>query len=145
MTALPLSPSADHKKALITGVTGQDGSYLAEFLLSKGYEVRGLVRRTSTPNTTRISHLLPGGSQHHPNFHLVFGDLVDSGSLVDILGTFQPDEVYHLGAQTHVKVSFDIPVSTGDITGIGTVRILEAIRELDLKPRFFQASSSEMF
>jgi GDPmannose 4,6-dehydratase len=141
---LPLPP-LNGKIALVTGITGQDGSYLAEFLLAKGYEVWGVVRRTSSLNTSRIAHLLPGGSQQNSRFHLAFAELGDSSSLVNILRAVGPDEVYNLGGQSYVKVSFDIPEYTCDVTGMGTIRLLEAIRELDLRPRFFQASSSEMF
>jgi len=141
---LPVPPS-NGKAALVTGITGQDGSYLAEFLLAKGYQVWGMVRRTSSLNTSRIAHLLPGGSQQNSRFHLAFAELGDSSSLVNILKAVGPDEVYNLGGQSYVKVSFDIPEYTCDVTGMGTIRLLEAIRELDLRPRFFQASSSEMF
>ncbi len=134
------------KKALITGITGQDGSYLAELLLEKGYEVHGIVRRASNFNTQRIDHLYvdPHGKT---NLHLHFGDLTDSVALVKLIHELQPDEVYNLGAQSHVRVSFDVPESTGDIVGLGTLRILEAIREtgMAVKVRFYQASSSEMY
>jgi GDPmannose 4,6-dehydratase len=133
------------KKALITGITGQDGSYLAEFLLSKGYEVHGLIRRASTFNTGRIDHLYQDPHVHGVRLFLHFGDLADSTSLIKLLYQLQPDEVYHLAAQSHVRVSFDIPEYTGDVTGVGTVRILEAIRETGLKAKFYQASSSEMY
>ena len=133
------------KKALITGITGQDGSYLAEFLLAKGYEVYGIIRRSSSFNTKRIDHIFK--DPHTPNLklHLIYGDLNDASSLNKIIRTVQPDEIYNLGAQSHVRVSFDIPEYTGEITGLGTVRLLEAIRESGLKPKFYQASSSEMF
>ncbi|MGC8789845.1 MAG: GDP-mannose 4,6-dehydratase, partial [Caldisericum sp.] len=133
------------RKALITGVTGQDGSYLAEFLLSKGYIVHGVIRRTSTFNTHRIDHIYV--DPHNPNarIFLHYGDLSDSGQLMHLIYNIQPDEIYHLGAQSHVRVSFDIPEYTGDITGLGTTRILEAIRRSGIKTRFYQASSSEMF
>ena len=134
------------KKALITGITGQDGSYLAELLLEKGYEVHGIVRRASNFNTQRIDHLYVD-PHTKTNLHLHFGDLTDSVALVKLIHELQPDEVYNLGAQSHVRVSFDIPESTGDIVGLGTLRILEAIREAGMvnKVRFYQASSSEMF
>ena len=133
------------KKAFITGLTGQDGSYLAEFLLSKGYEVHGIIRRASTFNTKRIDHLIL--DQHDPKARLFryFGDLSDSEQLSNILYNIKPDEVYHLGAQSHVRVSFDIPEYTGNVTGLGTTRILEAIRSSAGSTRFYQASSSEMF
>lgn len=133
------------KKALITGITGQDGSYLAELLLEKGYEVHGLIRRASTFNTDRIDHLFR--DPHDPNTRLFlhFGDLSVSGQLMDMLHSIKPDEIYNLAAQSHVRVSFDMPEYTGDITGLGTLRILEAIRKTGIKTRFYQASSSEMF
>lgn len=133
------------KRALITGITGQDGSYLAEFLLAKGYEVYGIIRRSSSFNTSRIDPIFQ--DPHTPNLrlHLIYGDLNDASSLNKIIRTVQPDEIYNLGAQSHVRVSFDIPEYTGEITGLGTVRLLEAIRESGLKPKFYQASSSEMF
>jgi GDPmannose 4,6-dehydratase len=136
------------KKALITGITGQDGSYLTELLLEKGYEVHGIIRRASSFNTGRLEHLFQPES-HLPvkRLHLHYGDLMDSVALVKLLYDLKPDEVYNLGAQSHVRVSFDVPESTGDIVGLGTQRILEAIRETGLvgKVRFYQASSSEMF
>ena len=133
------------KRALITGITGQDGSYLAELLLSKGYEVHGIIRRASTFNTHRIDHIYV--DPHNPNagLFLHYGDLSDSGQLISIIYDVQPDEIYHLGAQSHVRVSFDIPEYTGDITALGTTRILEAIRRSGVKAKFYQASSSEMF
>ncbi|HHT9135738.1 MAG TPA: GDP-mannose 4,6-dehydratase [Candidatus Wunengus sp. YC60] len=133
------------KKALITGITGQDGSYLAEFLLSKGYEVHGLIRRSSSFNTERIDHLYL--DPHNPNVQLFLhhGDLSDSGQVTNLIYNIQPDEIYHLAAQSHVRVSFDMPEFTGDITGLGTTRMLEAIRRSGIKTRFYQASSSEMF
>jgi len=133
------------KKALITGITGQDGSYLAEFLLSKGYEVHGLIRRSSSFNTERIDHLYL--DPHNPNVRLFLhhGDLSDSGQITNLIYNIQPDEIYHLAAQSHVRVSFDMPEFTGDITGLGTTRMLEAIRRSGIKTRFYQASSSEMF
>ena len=133
------------KKALITGITGQDGSYLAEFLLSKGYEVHGLYRRSSSFNTARLSAILQDPHDPNPRFIGRYGDLSDAVSLVKMIYEIQPDEIYHLGAQSHVRVSFDIPEYTADITGLGTIRILEAIREAGARPRFYQASSSEMF
>jgi len=131
--------------ALITGITGQDGSYLAEFLLRKGYNVVGLMRRSSSFNTGRIDHLYQ--DPHHPNprLQLVYGDLNDASSLNKILRAVQPDEIYNLGAQSHVRVSFDIPEYTTEITGVGTLRLLEAIRDSGIQTRFYQASSSEMF
>lgn len=133
------------KRALITGITGQDGSYLAEFLLSKGYEVHGLIRRASTFNTGRIDHIY--ADPHIPEAHLLlhYGDLSDSGQLADLIYNIQPVEVYHLGAQSHVRVSFDMAEYTGDITALGTTRLLEAIRRSGIKTKFYQASSSEMF
>lgn len=133
------------KKALITGITGQDGSYLAELLLEKGYEVHGIIRRASTFNTARIDHLYKDPHLNGVRFFLHYGDISDSTNLIKLLYRIQPEEVYHLAAQSHVRVSFDIPEYTGDVTGIGTIRILEAIRETGLKSRFYQASSSEMF
>jgi len=131
-------------KAFITGITGQDGSYLAELLLAKGYEVHGLVRRTSTFNRWRIDHLHREDGTG-PALHLHYGDLADGSSLARLLARIQPDEVYNLAAQSHVRVSFDVPEYTTDIVATGTVRLLEAIREAGLRPRFYQASSSEMF
>jgi len=133
------------KKALITGITGQDGSYLAEFLLEKGYEVYGIIRRSSSFNTGRIDPIYEDPHVPHRRLHLVYGDLNDASSLNRIIRTIQPDEIYNLGAQSHVRVSFDIPEYTAEITGLGTIRLLEAIRESGLKPKFYQASSSEMF
>ena len=133
------------KKALITGITGQDGSYLADLLLSKGYEVHGIIRRASTFNTARIDHLYQDPHVHGVHLFLHYGDLADSVQLVKLLYELQPDEIYNLGAQSHVRVSFDIPEYTADVTGVGTIRILEAIREAGVKPRFYQASSSEMY
>lgn len=135
------------KKALITGITGQDGSYLAELLLAKGYEVHGVIRRASTFNTSRIDHLYADQTIQGKRFFLHFGDLADSVQMVKLLYQLQPDEIYNLGAQSHVRVSFDIPEYTGDVVGVGAVRILESIREAGLvkKCRFYQASSSEMF
>jgi GDPmannose 4,6-dehydratase len=135
------------KKALITGITGQDGSYLAELLLGKGYEVHGIIRRASTFNTSRIDHLYRDPHINGVKLFLHYGDLADSVQMVKLLYDLQPDEIYNLGAQSHVRVSFDIPEYTGDVVGLGAVRILEAIREAGLvrKCRFYQASSSEMF
>ena len=133
------------KRALITGITGQDGSYLAELLLSKGYEVHGLIRRASTFNTERIDHLFQ--DPHNPNARLFlhYGDLSDSGQITNLIYNIQPDEIYHLAAQSHVRVSFDMPEFTGDITGLGTTRLLEAVRRSGIKTKLYQASSSEMF
>jgi len=133
------------KKALITGITGQDGSYLAELLLEKGYEVHGIIRRASTFNTERIEHLYKDPHLSGVRLHLHYGDLSDGSNLNRILEKVKPDEIYHLGAQSHVRVSFDLPEYTGDVTGLGTVRLLDAIRETGLKTKFYQASSSEMF
>ena len=133
------------KKALITGITGQDGSYLAELLLAKGYEVHGIIRRASTFNTSRINGLYEDPHINGVRLFLHYGDIADSTNLIKLLYRIQPEEVYHLAAQSHVRVSFDIPEYTGDVTGIGTVRILEAIREVGLKTRYYQAGSSEMY
>jgi len=133
------------KRALITGITGQDGSYLADLLLEKGYEVHGIIRRASTFNTSRIDHLYADPHVNGVRMFLHYGDLSDSVNLVKLLYELKPDEIYHLGAQSHVRVSFDIPEYTSDVTGVATIRILEAIREAGLRSRFFQASSSEMF
>ena len=133
------------KKALITGITGQDGSYLAELLLGKGYEVYGIIRRSSSFNTGRIDPIYEDPHVPHRRLELVYGDLNDASSLNHIIRRIQPDEIYNLGAQSHVRVSFDIPEYTGEITGLGAIRLLEAIRESGLKPKFYQASSSEMF
>ena len=133
------------KKALITGITGQDGSYLAELLLAKGYEVHGIIRRASTFNTSRINSLYEDPHINGVRLFLHYGDIADSTNLIKLLYRIQPDEVYHLAAQSHVRVSFDIPEYTGDVTGIGTVRILEAIREVGLTTRYYQAGSSEMY
>nr|BFE64729.1 GDP-mannose 4,6-dehydratase [Dactylosporangium thailandense] len=133
------------KKAFITGLTGQDGSYLAELLLDKGYEVHGVVRRASTPNVERLAHLSTALHTAGSGLHLHYGDLTEGSRLMGLLQQIQPDEVYHLAAQTDVRASFDQPEFTGDITGMGTTRILEAIRLIDLECRFYQASSSEMF
>jgi GDPmannose 4,6-dehydratase len=134
------------KTAFITGITGQDGSYLAELLLSKGYEVHGLIRRASTFNTGRIDHLYRDPHNGEAvKLYLHYGDMSNTGNLVDLIYQIKPDEVYHLAAQSHVRVSFDMPEYTGDITGLGAMRILEAIRKSGIKARFYQASSSEMF
>jgi len=133
------------KCAFITGITGQDGSYLAELLLSKGYEVHGLIRRASTFNTVRIDHLYQDRHQPDKKLFLHYGDLSDSGQLTNLIYNVQPKEIYHLGAQSHVMVSFEMPEYTGDITGLGVVRLLEAIRRSGVNARFYQASSSEMF
>lgn len=133
------------KKALITGITGQDGSYLAELLLEKGYEVHGIIRRASTFNTERIDHLYKDPHINGVHLFLHYGDLSDGSNLNRILEKISPDEIYHLGAQSHVRVSFDLPEYTGDISGLGTVRLLDAIRDTEIKTKFYQASSSEMF
>jgi GDPmannose 4,6-dehydratase len=133
------------KKALITGITGQDGSYLAELLLEKGYEVHGLIRRASTFNTSRIDHLYTDPHQKDAKLLLHYGDLADSSQLTNLLYAIRPEEIYHLGAQSHVRVSFDMPEYTGDVTGMAVTRLLEAIRRSGLKTRFYQASSSEMY
>jgi len=133
------------KKALITGITGQDGSYLAELLLDKGYEVHGIIRRASTFNTGRIDHLYADPHINGVRLFLHYGDISDSTNLIKLLYRIQPDEVYHLAAQSHVRVSFDIPEYTGDVTGLSAIRILEAIKETGVKAKFYQASSSEMF
>ena len=132
-------------RALVTGITGQDGSYLAEQLLARGYEVHGLVRRSASFNTGRIDHLYRDPHEEGVRLFLHHGDLSEAGRLVKLIYELQPDEIYHLGAQSHVRVSFDIPEYTADITGMGTVRLLEAIRESGVDTRFYQASSSEMF
>jgi len=133
------------KRALITGITGQDGSYLTEFLLEKGYEVHGLIRRSSTFNTDRIDHLYKDFHDPEARMYLHYGDLSVSSHLTELLFDIKPDEIYHLGAQSHVRVSFDMPEYTGDITGLGALRMLEAIRKTGIQTRFYQASSSEMF
>ena len=145
---MPSSPAMNEKPsrtALVTGISGQDGSYLAELLLAKGYEVHGIVRRSSSFNTDRIDHLYR--DPHEQGVHLFthYGDLTDPVALTKLLYELQPDEIYHLGAQSHVRVSFDIPEYTFDVTGAGTLRLLEAIRESGVRTRFYQASSSEMF
>ena len=133
------------KRALITGITGQDGSYLAELLLAKDYEVHGIIRRASTFNTDRIDHLYQDPHVNGVKLFLHYGDLADSVNLVKLIYQLRPEEIYHLGAQSHVRVSFDIPEYTADVTGVGTIRILEAMREAGVHSRFYQASSSEMF
>lgn len=133
------------KTALITGITGQDGSYLAELLLHKGYDVHGIIRRASTFNTSRIDHLYQDPHINGVRLHLHYGDLSDSLNLTRLIDRIAPDEIYHLGAQSHVRVSFDIPENTGDVVALGTIRILEAIREAKVQARFYQASSSEMY
>src|SRR5262245_1786399 len=133
------------KTALITGITGQDGSYLAEHLLKKDYVVYGIIRRSSSFNTERIDHIYQDPHAANSRLKLVHGDLNDGSSLNRIIRTIKPDEIYHLGAQSHVRVSFDIPEYTGEITAMGTVRLLEAIRESGVETRFYNASSSEMF
>ncbi len=133
------------KRAFITGITGQDGSYLAELLLHKGYEVHGLIRRASTFNTSRIDHLYLDSHNPDAKLFLHYGDLSDGGRLVSLLGQLKPDEVYNLAAQSHVRVSFDEPEHTGDTTGIGSTRMLEAVRVSGIHTRFYQASSSEMY
>ncbi|RMH09326.1 MAG: GDP-mannose 4,6-dehydratase [Nitrospirae bacterium] len=142
----PIPVDAQRKVALVTGITGQDGSYLAEFLLAKGYDVHGIIRRASTFNTRRLDHIYRdphNGDEVHLFLH--YGDIGSSGNLAEIIRQVQPDEIYHLAAQSHVRVSFDLPDYTGDVTGLSTVRILEAIRHAGVKTRFYQASSSEMF
>jgi GDPmannose 4,6-dehydratase len=138
-------PQIMSKKALITGITGQDGSYLAELLLSKGYEVHGIIRRASTFNTSRLEHLYTDPHTRKAALKLHYGDLSDASALARLIGRITPDEIYNLAAQSHVRVSFDSPEYTTDITATGAVRLLEAIRETGIKPRFYQASSSEMF
>lgn len=133
------------KKALITGITGQDGSYLAEFLVSKGYQVHGIIRRASTFNTVRVNHIYTDPHDPKAKLFLHFGDLSDAEQTNNLIYNIKPDEIYHLGAQSHVRVSFDIPEYTGNVTALGTVRILESIRRSGHKIKFYQASSSEMF
>src|SRR5437762_14286928 len=133
------------KKALISGITGQDGSFLTELLLEKGYEVYGIIRRSSSFNTERIDHLYQDPHEKGTRLRLVYGDLNDSSSLNTILRQVQPDEIYNPGAMSHVRVSFDVPEYTGEVTGLGTVRLLEAIRETGMSPKFYQASSSELY
>ena len=133
------------KKALITGITGQDGSYLAEFLIKKGYTVYGIIRRSSSFNTQRIDHLYQDPHEKVRKLNLVYGDLNDASSLNSLIKNICPDEIYNLGAQSHVKVSFEVPEYTAEVTGLGTIRLLEAIRDTGVKTKFYQASSSEMF
>ena len=133
------------KRALITGITGQDGSYLAELLLAHGYEVHGVIRRASTFNTQRIDHIYQDPNEEDARLRLHYGDLASTEWILDLIYHLAPDEIYHLAAQSHVKVSFEIPDYTGDVTGLGTTRILEAIRRSGIKTKFYQASSSEMF
>ena len=133
------------KKALITGITGQDGSYLTELLLAKGYEVYGIVRRASTFNTQRLDHVYQDPHESGARLHLIFGDLTDTSTVYNVMTQVKPDEVYNLGAQSHVRVSFDIPEYTGNSVALGTVRVLEAIHRLGLKTKYYQAGSSEMF
>jgi GDPmannose 4,6-dehydratase len=135
----------EKKRALITGITGQDGSYLAELLLGKGYEVHGVIRRSSSFNTERIDHLYRDPHELETRLFLHYGDLGDGSALSALLSRVQPTEIYNLGAQSHVRVSFDVPEYTGDITGLGAVRLLEAIRDAGISPRFYQASSSELY
>lgn len=137
--------SGRNKKALITGITGQDGSYLAELLLEKDYEVHGIIRRASTFNTSRIDHLYTDPHINGVKLHLHYGDLSDGSNINRILEKINPNEIYHLGAQSHVRVSFDMPEYTGDVTGLGTVRLLDAIKDTGIKTKFYQASSSEMY
>jgi len=136
---------SNKKIALITGITGQDGSYLSEFLLGKGYAVYGIIRRSSSFNTDRIDHLYQDPHEKDVHLKLVYGDLNDASSLNQIIKTIKPDEIYNLGAQSHVRVSFDIPEYTAEVTALGTTRLLEAIRESGIKTKFYQASSSEMY
>jgi len=133
------------RRALITGITGQDGSYLAELLLRKGYEVHGIIRRASTFNTDRIDHIYQDPHIPDAKLFLHYGDLSVSGQITELIYNIQPGEIYHLGAQSHVRVSFDMPEYTGDVTGLGTVRLLEAVRKTGVKTKFYQASSSEMY
>jgi GDPmannose 4,6-dehydratase len=135
----------EKRRELITGITGQDGSYLAELLLAKGYEVWGMVRRASTFNRGRIDHLYADPLVHDVRLHLAYGDLNDASSLNRLLKTIRPDELYNLGAQSHVQISFEVPEYTAEVTGLGAIRLLEAMRELNLAARFYQASSSELF
>ncbi len=140
-----MNPKALSNKALVTGITGQDGSYLAELLLKKGYEVHGIIRRASTFNTSRLDGIYSDSPTLKHNLHLHYGDLADGSDFSRLIGKIQPAEVYNLAAQSHVRVSFDAPEYTTDITATSTVRLLEAIREVGIQPRFYQASSSEMF
>jgi len=133
------------KKALITGITGQDGSYLAELLLSKGYEVHGIIRRSSSFNTHRVDHIYQDQHEDNVNFFLHYGDLTDSSNLNRLIEKIGPAEIYNLGAQSHVKVSFEVPEYTAEVDGIGTLRLLDAIRETGVGSRFYQASTSELY
>src|ERR1700676_4299321 len=142
---MPRGEFLSMKRALITGITGQDGSYLAELLLSKDYEVHGIIRRASTFNTSRIDHIYQDPNQPNTKLFLHHGDLSSSDWILNLIYSLAPEEIYHLGAQSHVRVSFDIPEYTGNITGLGTTRLLEAIRRSGIKTKFYQASSSEMF
>src|SRR5580700_11430704 len=144
-SSTPPMQDSGRKRALITGITGQDGSYLAEFLLKKGYEVHGIVRRSSSFNTARIEHLYVDPHSADARIFLHYGDLVDGTGLREVLTRVKPDEIYNLGAQSHVRVSFDQPVYTVQSDALGTINLLEAIRDTGLKIRFYQASSSEMF
>src|SRR5690349_17008421 len=135
--------TSTNKRALITGITGQDGSYLAELLIAKGYEVHGIIRRSSSFNTERIDHLYRDRHDPDARLFLHYGDLGDGSALANLLAKLKPDEIYNLGAQSHVRVSFDIPEYTGDITGLGSVRLLEAVRDTGISTKFYQASSSE--
>jgi GDPmannose 4,6-dehydratase len=141
----PVYPPRNGKRALVTGITGQDGSYLAELLLSKGYEVIGTIRRSSSFNTSRIDHIYQDPHDQDVRLRLVYGDLSDASSLNQLIKSIRPDETYNLGAQSHVRVSFEIPEYTSDVTGLGCVRLLEAIREAEVPCRFYQASSSEQY
>jgi GDPmannose 4,6-dehydratase len=136
---------SEPKRALITGITGQDGSYLAELLLGKGYEVHGIIRRSSTFNTARVDHIYQDPHNEDARLFLHFGDLTDGSAISRLLPEIRPDEIYNLAAQSHVRTSFDIPVYTGEVTGLGTIRLLEAIRQTGMTPRFYQASSSEVY
>src|SRR3954469_24192892 len=138
-------PAKNGKRALDTGITGQDGSYLAELLLAKGYEVYGMVRRSSSFNTSRIDHIYQDPHDADVRLRPVYGDLADGSSLDQLVKTIRPDEIYNLGTQSHVRVSFDIPEYTSEVTGLGCIRLREAIRERELNCRFYQASSSEMY
>src|SRR3990170_4743971 len=139
---MPQRPPLNGRKALITGITGQDGSYLAELLLAKGYLVWGVIRRSSSFNTGRIDHIYQDPHEEDVRLRLVYGDLADGSSLDQLVKTIRPDEIYNLGAQSHVRVSFDIPEYTSEITGLGTIRLLEAIRKAGVETRFYQAASS---
>ena len=136
---------SEPKRALITGITGQDGSYLAELLLGKGYQVHGIIRRSSTFNTARVDHIYQDPHNEDARLFLHFGDLTDGSAISRLLPEIRPDEIYNLAAQSHVRTSFDIPVYTGEVTGLGTIRLLEAIRQTGMTPRFYQASSSEVY